>query len=136
MGMIYRRKKRDPTTGKLIEVGPYWMKYYMEGRPIQEGAKTFDRAEARRLLKEREGDVARGLSPGPKFDRIRFEDLAALMKQDYQMNKRKTARRVEEYLLHLEPFFRKMRVLRMTRTSSNVKSVVLQMGLLIANLVA
>lgn len=28
MGMIYRRKKRDPATGKLEEQGPYWMKYY------------------------------------------------------------------------------------------------------------
>ncbi len=26
MGMIYRRKKRDPATGKLEEQGPYWMK--------------------------------------------------------------------------------------------------------------
>jgi hypothetical protein len=35
MGMIYRRKKRDPATGLLVEAGPHWMKYYSEGRPIQ-----------------------------------------------------------------------------------------------------
>jgi hypothetical protein len=38
MGMIYRRKKRDPTTRNRVEVGPYWIKYYIEGRPIQESA--------------------------------------------------------------------------------------------------
>ena len=40
MGMIYRRKKRDPATGKLEEQGPYWMKYYIEGRAIQESTKV------------------------------------------------------------------------------------------------
>ena len=34
MGMLYRRKKRDLKTGQLNESGPYWMKYYIEGRPI------------------------------------------------------------------------------------------------------
>jgi hypothetical protein len=104
MGMIYRRKKRDPTTGNLLDVGPYWMKYYIEGRPIQEGTKTFDRAEALRILKEREGDVANGLYSGPRIHRTRFEDLADLIKQDYEMNKRKTASRLGEYMLHLRPF--------------------------------
>jgi len=90
------------------------MKYYIEGRPIQEGTKTFDRAEAIRILKEREGDIARGLYSGPRVYRTRFEDLAALVKQDYEMNKRKTARRLGEYMLHLKPFFQKMRAIRIT----------------------
>ena len=49
MGMIYRRKKRDPTTGLLVETGPHWMKYYSEGRSIQESTRTVDRVEAKRL---------------------------------------------------------------------------------------
>jgi len=114
MGMIYRRKKRDPTTHELKEQGPYWMKYYLEGRPIQESTKVFDREEAKRLLKEREGDIAKGMYRGPKVDQTRFEELAALVKQDYEMNKRKTIRRLDEYLVHLEPFFRKMRAVRIT----------------------
>ena len=48
MGMIYRRKQREPASRNLTEVGPYWIKYYIEGRPIQESAKTFDREEAKR----------------------------------------------------------------------------------------
>ena len=89
MGMIYRRKKRDPTTGQLEEHGPFWMKYYIEGRPIQESTRTFDREQAKRVLKIKEGEVAAGLHRGPSIDRVRFEDLAALVKQDYQLNKRK-----------------------------------------------
>jgi len=114
MGMIYRRKKRDPATGLLVETGPHWMKYYSEGRPIQESTRTVDRVEAKRLLKEKEGEVATGLYRGPKTERIRFEDLAALVKQDYQINKRKTLRRVDEYLNHLKTYFRKMRAASIT----------------------
>jgi bifunctional DNA-binding transcriptional regulator/antitoxin component of YhaV-PrlF toxin-antitoxin module len=58
--------------------------------------------------------VATGLYRGPKIERIRFEDLAALVKQDYQINKRKTVRRIDEYMNHLKTFFRKMRATSIT----------------------
>ncbi len=114
MGMIYRRKKRDPTTGTLVEQGPYWMKYYIEGRPIQESTKTFDKEGAKRALKVKEGEIAAGVYRGPGIDRVRFEDLAALVQQDYQINRRKTVRRITEYQKHLEPYFRKARVSSIT----------------------
>jgi len=119
MGMIYRRKKRDPATGKLEEQGPYWMKYYVEGRPIQESTKVFEKEQAKKILKVKEGEVAAGLYRGPSMDRIRFEDLAALVQQDYQINRRKTVRRITEYQKHLEPYFRKARVSSMTTERIN-----------------
>ncbi|MGH7183719.1 MAG: hypothetical protein ACREJN_17325 [Nitrospiraceae bacterium] len=82
MGMIYRRKKRDPVTGLLVETGFHWMKYYVEGRPNQESTRTLNRVEAKRLLKEKEGAVASWLFRKPNIERIRFEDLVALMRQD------------------------------------------------------
>ena len=114
MGMLYRRKKRDPSTGKLTEVGPYWMKYYVEGRPIQTSTKTCDYAQAKSILKQREGEVATGLYQGPKTDRIKFEDLAGLLEQDYKLNRRKTSKRVHEFMLHLKPYFRKVRASRIS----------------------
>lgn len=124
MGTIYRRKKRDPATGLLVETGPHWIKYYVEGRPIQESARTFDRVEAKRLLKEKEGEVATGLYRGPRIERIRFEDLAALVTQDYQINKRKTLRRVDEYMHHLKTFFKKMRATSIT--SERIKAYIVK----------
>lgn len=73
MGMIYRRKKRDPTTGTLAEQGPYWMKYYVEGRPFQESTRTSDKDRAKRILKIKEGEIAAGLYRGPNIDRTRYE---------------------------------------------------------------
>jgi len=73
------QEEERPNTELLVETGPFWMKYYSEGRPIQESTQTTDRVEAKRLLKEKEGSVATGLYRGPKIERIRFEDLAALV---------------------------------------------------------
>jgi integrase len=114
MGMIYRRKKRDPTTGELREFGPYWMKYYIEGRPIHGSTKTSDRSQAKNILKQREGEAASGQYQGPKIDRIKFENLAMLVEQDYKLNRRKTSTRVTKIMLHLEPYFRKVRASRIT----------------------
>ena len=49
MGTIYRRKKRDLTAGLLVETGPHWMQYFVDGRAIQESTRTRDRVEAKRL---------------------------------------------------------------------------------------
>ena len=105
MGMLYRRKKRDLMTGKLVELGPLWMKYYDHGRPIRESTGTPDRTEAKRKLKEREGLVAQGLHQGPQVERTKFEDLVAGIRQDYAMNEHKSHRRLNEFITHLSASF-------------------------------
>ena len=109
MGMLYRRKKRDTKTGKLVEHGPWWMKYYENGRPYYASTETFDKTEARSILKEREGEVAKGQHQGTGVARTMFEDLAKAIRQDYEMNERKSFRRLNEYLTHLSASFSHMR---------------------------
>ena len=109
MGMLYRRKKRDQATRELVVFGPWWMKYYRQGRPFYESAETEDKTEARRKLKEREGQVAQGLHQGPQIERTRFEDLVEGIRQDYAMNERKSSRRLEDYIVHLIASFKNMR---------------------------
>lgn len=41
----------------------YWIKYYRNGRPYQESTKSEKEADAKRLLKEREGEIAKGEVP-------------------------------------------------------------------------
>jgi hypothetical protein len=45
---------------------------------------------------------------------MRGKVIAALVKQDYQINKRKTVRRVDEYMNHLKTFFRRLRATSIT----------------------
>ena len=75
MGMLYRRKKRDPVTGLLVEHGPWWMKYYDGGKPIYESTAKIEKREALILLRRAETKVADGQQEGSAVKRTRFEDL-------------------------------------------------------------
>ena len=93
-GTVYKR-------GKM-----WWVSYYVSGKQIWESAKTKDKAEARRILQTRLGQIAEGRYAGPKAERVTFNDLVELLLTDYQMNGKKTLQdtriRVEK---HLRPFF-------------------------------
>ncbi len=88
MGMLYRRKKKDAKTGKLVEVGPWWMKYYDCGKPYQQSTGKREKREASSVLKKTEGKVLEGRREGPQVHRTRFEDLVELLKQDYVLKSR------------------------------------------------
>ncbi len=118
-------KSLDPATGqptieaetgkaKWIEAGPFWIKYYRNGRPFRESTATLDKGEARRKLKQREGEVAEGRFHGLRVERIKFEELADDLRADYVINKKKTLRRLNELLTHLEIAFRGCRAVEIT----------------------
>jgi integrase len=135
MGSIYRKTERvtdnatgepalDPSTGKprRIDVGPYWIKYYRNGRPFRESTGTLDRTEARRKLKRREGEVADGRFRGLAVERTKFDDLAEDLKTSYEMNHDKqsdsgrltAAQRLSEALEHLNGMFKTLRATDIT----------------------
>ena len=103
MGMIYKR-------GRI-----YWIKYYRNGKPYRESTRNTKEADAKRLLRKREGEISEGKLPGVYFDKVRFEDLAEDFLTDYRINgKRSTARAERTVRLHLAPFFGGMRATEVT----------------------
>src|SRR5712692_1944263 len=84
----------------------WWVTYSINGQQVWESAKTRDKAEARRILQAKVGQIAEGRYAGPLADRVTFEELAEGLFTDYQVNGKKTLRetrvRVEK---HLRPFF-------------------------------
>ena len=66
--------------------GVWWIRYYRDGRRNEESARTDKREDASRLLKQREGDVARGAPLSAKIGRLRFEDASADLLIDYQVS--------------------------------------------------
>jgi integrase len=103
MGSVYRR-------GRI-----WWVKYYRNGKPLRESSKTANISEARRLLGKREEEIATGSFLGLITDRVRFEDLAEDLLNEYRANDRKSLkwarRRVEQ---HLAPFFGGLRAMGVT----------------------
>ncbi len=114
MGMLYRRKKRNPATGELVELPIWWMKYYDAGRPVYESTCKTEKREAQSVLKRAEAKVLEGQREGPVVNRTKFEDLVELLKREYQLKGRKTWSRREQHICHLRPVFGGMRVKAIT----------------------
>ncbi|MGD0236454.1 MAG: site-specific integrase [Syntrophorhabdales bacterium] len=92
----------------------FWIKYYRNGRPFRESARSKMEGVARRLLKLREGQIAEGKFPGLKVDRIRYDELAEDLRTDYKVNSRKSLSRLDRSLRHLKKCFQGMRANEIT----------------------
>src|SRR5205823_4745629 len=105
MGELRRRKKKFCTVcqrtatpacaraGHAIKVTVYptwWIRYYRDGLRIEESTEQTSKGEAERLLKLKEGDVAKGVPVNPKMGQLRFDEAAADLLTDYQINQRKS----------------------------------------------
>ena len=97
--------------GHLFKRGNvYWIKYYRNGKPYRESTKSKKEADAKRLLKRREGEISEGKLPGVYFDRVRFDDLSEDYLSDFRINAKKSLKRAENCLVHLKRFFEGFRV--------------------------
>ena len=77
---------------------------------MYEATGTKNKAEARRLLQARLGQRAEGRYVGPTVERVTFDELAADLLTEYEVNRRKDRRMVESRLRnHLLPFFGRKR---------------------------
>ena len=82
--------------GELRQRGRiWWIRYYRNGRRFEESSHSEKWAEADRLLKDREGDIAKGMPITAAIGRLRFEEAAADMLTEYQINGRKSYKDVK-----------------------------------------
>jgi hypothetical protein len=81
MGMLYKQKDSQN----------WWIKYYRNGRPIRESTGIDKETEAKRILREKEGDIAAGQPVVPHADRVRFEELADDFLTDYRVDSTRSA---------------------------------------------
>ena len=112
MGSIYKR-------GEV-----YWIKYYRAGKPYRESSHSEKESEAKRLLKLREGHIAEGKFLGLKVERIRFEELAEDVVNDYKVNAKRSLRRIRQCLNHLLDYFEGIRAVEIT--TDRVRAYILQ----------
>ncbi len=102
MGHIYKR-------GNV-----YWIKYSRHGKPYYESSRSKKEADAKRLLKKREGEISDGKLPGIYFDKVKFDELAEDFLRDYRINNKKSCDRAERSVGHLKKVFKGMRVTSIT----------------------
>ena len=104
MGCIYKQKYKlkDGTTK---ECRFWWITYYRNGKEFFESSKSVKEADAKRLLRLREGQIAEGKFPGLKVEKVSFEELSGDLIRDYQINGKRSLIRVKQCLFHLQKDF-------------------------------
>ena len=95
MGTLYQRGKK----------GTWWIKFYRGGKPFFESSRCTRKKVAERLLKTREGQVADGRFVGTRSDKVRFENMAENLVNDYKANGRRSVSNVARIVERLEGFF-------------------------------
>jgi len=104
MGSTYKRTWKDKD-GTVHQCDILWIKYYRNGKAYRESSGSAKESDAKRLLRLREGDIARGVPITPKVGRMKFDELADDVVNDYLINGRRSLRQLEiRFRLHLLPF--------------------------------
>ena len=94
MGHIYKR-------GNI-----YWIKYSRNGKPYYETTKSKEEADAKRLLRKREGEISEGKIPGIYFERVKFDELTDDFITDYRLNQKRSLKRAKQSIKHLKVYLR------------------------------
>jgi hypothetical protein len=104
MGSLYRR-------GAV-----WWIKYYVDGRPMRESTGFTKEKAARNELKKREGRAASGQPILPRADRIRYDEIAEDLRTHYKTARtdRVVPRWAQASLARLDAFFTGWRVVTIT----------------------
>ena len=95
---------RPRGSGSIFKRGAiWWIKYYdRRGVARRESSESRTRSDAEKMLRARLGEVASGKRfIGADLDRIRFEDLAQIIRDDYKVQKRRCVHRLEIALKRL-----------------------------------
>jgi integrase len=126
MGTVYRRQVKFCTrcarrldtiadrqaceaAGHSIQVREqpiWWIKYQVGSRPQCVSSGSDKKRVAEDLLKEREGDVVKGVAFTARVGRVRFEEAAEDLLNDYRTNGKRSLRTIAlRVAKHLKPFF-------------------------------
>lgn len=89
LGTVFRLKYRDKKTGKLKDSKRWHIQYFVNGTPVRERTGSHNRMDAVNLLKARAGEAATGKRLPGDVARTTFDDLAALIRQDYEKHYRR-----------------------------------------------
>lgn len=85
----------------------YWIRYSHRGRDYRESSGSQSETVARKLLVKRLQETGKRSAKflGQQEERVRFEDLAQMLLDDYAVNDRRSSRRIDGALKHLREAF-------------------------------
>ena len=94
--------------------GVWWVEYWHRGKQHRESSHNDGQVQARKLLKQRLGEINAGRFIGPSEDRLTFEQLVKDLVNDYQVNGRRSLATINYYISHLREVFGLSRAIDIT----------------------
>ena len=113
-GSIFRERYRDKHTRAWKTANTWTIKYSYLGKQRKESSGSAKRSDAGKLLQRRLSEIAGGRLIGPDVERRTYDDLRAMLLNDYKINARKSLERVEDAVGQLDGMFAGMRALDVT----------------------
>ncbi len=92
----------------------WWVRYKVNGKPFEESSGSADPRKAEKLLARRQAELGIGAFVAPDVKRTTFEHLAQIIRDDYAVNGRRSAARLENSLTQLAKAFAGARALPLT----------------------
>jgi integrase len=92
----------------------WWIRYSVRGKDFRESSGSEKDTDAMRLLKRRWKEVGRGRFIGPSEERVMADNLLDGLVNDYEINRRRSARTLNWRLRHLRAAFGGMRAVDVT----------------------
>ena len=101
------RDRRERGSGGLYRRnGIWWIKYYVNGKPVRESTGTNSKIDAQKLLTNLLADVASGEIRSPRNRELLVSDLYEAAVRDYEVNRKKSIRNLKaSWNHHLCSFF-------------------------------
>ena len=104
--------KRHRGEGEIFLVGRIWhVRYRVRGQRRKESSGSTRRNDAVKLLNRRRGENADRKRSTADAEKVTFDDLAQLIREDYEANGQKSVDRLEISLAHLRPVFENIRAI-------------------------
>lgn len=105
--MSEAKGRRERGEGSVFLRGKtWWVKYYRNGKPYRESAKSEKEAGAKKLLRKRLGEITTGVFIGPDAERVTVRELSEDYLNDYRINQKKSLDKAERIVkLHILSFF-------------------------------
>ena len=93
-------------TGSLVKRGnTWWIDYGFRGERHRESSGSTKKGDAKRLLRKRIEEMGHGRVVGPEAERLTYEDLETIIRNDYIKKERRSTERLEASLKALRSFF-------------------------------
>src|SRR5688572_28448826 len=84
----------------------WWIRFYRNGRRIEESSESTKWQTARDLLRDREGEISKGVPITAQSTKLTFDDAVKDVQSDYTANGKKSKRELDRRIKQLlTPYF-------------------------------